>query len=684
MRDVRSSKRRRRLLGLAVLVVIIGTPGTAQAHAAIVSSQPEPGQELATAPGVVVLRFTEPLNVSLSRATVIDPTGERFEGEPTGEREIRVSLSTNAPGVYDVEWVTVSTLDLHTLRGSFRFGVGVSPGPGAEGEIGTSPQRSDLVVAIFRAVEYASLLLAIGMLFLRRTGRRSPTLDWVRPRLVLALGVALVSGLTVVVAEALTAAGSASLGAVVSLLTTGLAGVARTLRVLAEALAVLAALIGRGIIPFLLIAILGLSAAGHAAAVSWGIPVDALHLLAAGLWAGGVLALATLRPPGGWKGPSGRALLERFSRVAIPAFLFTVATGTLRGLQELSALRDLVATSYGQVLGLKVLGVLSMVPLSILASRRVFGSPRLEAGMAVLVIGAAALLAAYPLPPGRASEAEEAEEAPASTSALPEAGDLTLGGDAGQVLVGLMIRPAQPGPNQVLVYLLPLEGEDAAGGIPATLRLGGRAVQMDPCGTTCRRAEVDLQGGEELSVVVGTDVGGTVLFQLPDLPAPDGSEIVERVERRTHELRTYRLDEVLSSGLAKLRAFYAFEAPDRARISVPGGSTNIRIGDTQYLRKEPGGLWEVQHPPPLRVPSFIWDFFMPAVAPRIIGSDTVDGVRTQVVSFSGTGSLPIWFRLWVDDQGLVHRAEMRAQGHFMDHRYFAFDAPIDIEPPGGA
>jgi hypothetical protein len=64
-----------------------------------------------------------------------------------------------------------------------------------------------------------------------------------------------------------------------------------------------------------------------------------------------------------------------------------------------------------------------------------------------------------------------------------------------------------------------------------------------------------------------------------------------------------------------------------------------------------------------------------------IGSDEVGGVRARVLSFSGSGSIPIWFRLWVDDQGLVRKAEMRAQGHFMDHRYFAFDAPLEIERP---
>jgi len=37
--------------------------------------------------------------------------------------------------------------------------------------------------------------------------------------------------------------------------------------------------------------------------------------------------------------------------------------------------------------------------------------------------------------------------------------------------------------------------------------------------------------------------------------------------------------------------------------------------------------------------------------------------------------------LVVDGQGLVHQAEMRARGHFMDQRYFDFDAAFSIVPP---
>lgn len=68
---------------------------------------------------------------------------------------------------------------------------------------------------------------------------------------------------------------------------------------------------------------------------------------------------------------------------------------------------------------------------------------------------------------------------------------------------------------------------------------------------------------------------------------------------------------------------------------------------------------------------------------HIVGSDNVDGSDTQVVAFFenlGVNS-PFWFRLWADAYGLVHRAEMRGQGHFMDEHYTDFDAPFTIQPP---
>jgi copper transport protein len=676
------------VLTLLAAAVLLAAPGSASAHAAFVSAQPEPGAELSSAPGVVVLTFSEPLIERLSSATVTDPDGRAFRGGPTGEREIRVPVSSNTPGVYDVAWVTVSPVDGHTLRGSFRFGVGVAPGPGSEGSTTDEPQPVDLLLSVGRTIEYAALLLAVGMLLLSRLARRRPRLVWVRPRLLPALVVAFFGGAAVILGEAFLAGGAGSLSALDSYFLSGVPGLARLVRVGAEALAIVTVLRHRSAVLNVGVTLIALAAAGHAAAVSppwWGIGVDAIHLVAAGLWAGGILGLATLRPPAGWRHGEGRALIDRFTPVALGAFVVTIGFGALRSAQELAALDDLFDTSYGRVVLLKILGVLLMVPLSTLLWLRISRSARGEAAVAVLVIAAAALLAAYPLPPARLGEAEAGEAPPLGESALPRSGDLTLGGSAGEVLVGLTVRPGTPGPNDVLVYVLPLEGEEGAEGLPVRISLSGRTEAMEVCGPTCRRAEAELRGEERVRVIVGGAVGGAATFRLPGLPAPDGTELFREMQDRMHQLRTYRIDEVLSSGRATVKATYAFQAPDRMRIAVEGGGHRIVIGDREWRREEPGDPWREESAFPPRVPRFIWDSGEAPTAPRILGRERLDGVNTTVLSFvGGPGRTAIWFRLWVDGGGLVRRAEMRAIGHFMDHRYLAFDDPFQIEPPAQA
>ena len=459
----------------------------------------------------------------------------------------------------------------------------------------------------------------------------------------------------------------------------------------AEAAAVAASFIGGGLIVVpLVIALVTLAWSGHAAAVDprWlGIGADALHVLSAGLWAGGILALATLRPPDGWRGPQGRALLERFTPVALVAFSVTVAAGAVRGFQELNTLSDLIRTSYGLVLFSKIVAVVVMAQLSWLAWRRVVGSFKAEAAVAILVVGLAGVLAAYPLPPGRITEAEAATAgSEEGASALPQQGDLTLGANAGEVLVGLSVRPGEPGRNQILVYLLPLEGEQAAAGIPAAVAIaGGYEVPMQDCGSTCRRTELRLRGGEDLRVRVGGSVGGTAVFRLPTLPAAEGRGLLARAQTRIHSLQSYRMREELSSGKGSIRSDYAFVAPDLARIDVEDRSTTVFIGGTRYLR-EGEGPWQVQrNTPQLSVPIFIWDSFRPWVDPRVVGSERVDGRPARVLSFFGSsGGTPAWFRLWIGGDGLVLQAQMRAQGHFMDQRYGDFDTPIQIQAPPGA
>jgi copper transport protein len=587
----------------------------------------------------------------------------------------------------------VSLVDGHTLTGSFRFGVGVSPGAGAEGGTSDEPNGSGYLIAIGRLVEDTSLLLLLGLLLLGRLARREPRLAWVRTPVQPVFVAAFAGGLAVVLGEALVAAPSPSGSAILTYLTSGLPGWSRLGRVVLEGLGVLTAWRWpRARTPLAVAAVVALAAAGHAAAIqprAWGVTVEAVHLLSAGVWAGGILALTLQRPPGGLLGIDGRVLLDRFTPAALTAFAVTVATGLIRGVQEVGSWGDLFGSSYGVVLLVKVLLVVLMVQFSVLAWRRIAVFPRGETAAAILVIGAAALLSAYPLPPARQVEAAEEAEPTAQASPIPAGAALTLGSHAGPVLVGLTVEPATPGRNELTIYVQSLDGPDATASLPVHASVDGDDVALTQCADTCRRGTANVEGGEVVVVDVGTASGGQATFRLPDLPVAPGDQVLQRMLGTMGSLTSYRLDESLTSGLGTtVRTTYAFAAPNSFESHVvESGSTfsTVWIGDTRYTR-EGNGVWKVERGAPAPpVPTYIWDSFQPYRDARILGSAQVNGVRTTELAFAGGDQdLPVWFRLWVDAQGYVHRAEMRAPGHFMDHRYYDYDVPITIQPPKGA
>jgi putative copper export protein len=238
----------------------------------------------------------------------------------------------------------------------------------------------DLVLAGFHWLEYLGLLGGIGSFVVRRVGRFRPRVGWANPPMHIAFAVALAGG-----------AGLLAFDHSWWLVP----------RVLAEAVALLLCLRSNTYVaPFAVLAAALLPLTSHAAGIepaAGAVFVDVIHVVSAGMWAGGILALASLRPPGGWSSDEARVLLERFGRVAIIAFGVTALTGVLRATEQLSALSDLWATSYGVVLSLKSLGVVAMLGLSSLGWRRGPAIARSEAAVTVVVVGLTALLAAFPV-----------------------------------------------------------------------------------------------------------------------------------------------------------------------------------------------------------------------------------------------------------------------------------------------
>lgn len=246
----------------------------------------------------------------------------------------------------------------------------------------------DLLLAALHWVEYLGLLGGLGSIVVRRLAHNRPPILWAQPPMNIALGVAFLGGLAVITVEGLEAG--------------ALPGWVRLARVAAEGLAFVFCIRGvRFVAPMAVLAAALVSVAGHAMAspqAGGAVFADVVHVLSAGMWAGGILALATLHPPEGWRSPEARALLDRFGGVALIAFAVTALTGALRASDQLRDVSDLWTTSYGEVLGLKSIGVAIMLALSAVAWRRGVPLARAEAVVAALVVAATAVLAAFPTP----------------------------------------------------------------------------------------------------------------------------------------------------------------------------------------------------------------------------------------------------------------------------------------------
>jgi copper resistance protein D len=104
---------------------------------------------------------------------------------------------------------------------------------------------------------------------------------------------------------------------------------------------------------------------------------DAVHLIAAGIWLGGLPALAMLlsmpHPPSGL---AARAA-SRFSVLGVGSVASLLASGIVNSWMLLSAPRDLIASDYGRLLSLKI-GLFAAM-LAIAAVNRFHLTPRLAA-----------------------------------------------------------------------------------------------------------------------------------------------------------------------------------------------------------------------------------------------------------------------------------------------------------------
>ncbi|GAA3710303.1 hypothetical protein GCM10022204_30880 [Microlunatus aurantiacus] len=110
---------------VAVLFTLVGTPQTASAHNALVSTTPGDGKTVAEPPSSVVLTFNEPAIATGTKVLVTGPDGaSATDGDPKlVDNTVEQDLESQLPaGEYEVEW-RVTSADGHPINGRFTFTV---------------------------------------------------------------------------------------------------------------------------------------------------------------------------------------------------------------------------------------------------------------------------------------------------------------------------------------------------------------------------------------------------------------------------------------------------------------------------------------------------------------------------------------------------------------------------------
>jgi copper transport protein len=448
---------------------LLATGPAAAAHGSLRASEPAGGASLQRPPHAVTLRFSEAPDLTLSSIRVLDASGravaggrpERVPGRPL---ELRVPLHGLRNGTYTVSWRTISAVDGHPTAGTFAFGIGVGalalPPAQAVAAVRATPPPSPLAVAGRWAYYWGlTLLLGAAATGLLVFDRRLPG----RPGPLLGLAVlAAAAGLAAMVVAARADAG-VSFGRLLGS-TTGVWLAWRAV-MLAGAAGAAVGLLRAGPGKARPLVVVGLAAAGgmlvhalagHAAGPSslrlLNLAAQWAHLLAVGVWIGGLAWLLA-----GLRGRA-RMVAVRFSKLAGASLAVVVVTGLARSVDELGGWHALLDSGFGRALGVKLalfagllgLGALNryrLVPaLRVTARRGATGrlrrSVRGELWLAAGVLLAAALLSE--LPPGAAiGEAAAGQRPPAPPTALQATGN----DYATSVRVTLTVSPGAAGPN---------------------------------------------------------------------------------------------------------------------------------------------------------------------------------------------------------------------------------------------
>jgi copper transport protein len=377
------------MIGLAGFFLI--PAGAAQAHAALISTNPVAGSILPInqPPSMIVITFSEHVGPEAGKISVIGPDRKRIDnGLPVSVGDqLRIPVDKNvAGGTYLVSYRVISA-DSHPVAGGFYYSVGSPSAGGAPkplDDTGTDPVVST-AVSVMQFVGFAGLCLIVGpalvliALWPRRLDRTGPT------RLAYAgIGLVGLATLAGIYLQGPYATGNGifdvSGSGIADVLDTsfGRAMMVRLAALVVCALLLRPVLAGNGAksdrILLGTIGTIGVATwafAGHPAASSvppLTIIADVAHLISVSIWIGGLVMLlayllrrANVRELG--------AILPVWSNWATLAITVLVLGGTAQALIQIGSFDALFHTTYGQLILVKV-GILAAIMVFAAGARR--------------------------------------------------------------------------------------------------------------------------------------------------------------------------------------------------------------------------------------------------------------------------------------------------------------------------
>ena len=649
----------RPFLALVVAAVALCLPAEALAHARLVRSDPVAGAALSTGPGTVTVTFDDAVHVGPGNRVVRNGGGPVLAGKPTThDKTLTLPLRARlGEGDYSVLWSVVSD-DGHLEQGVLSFSVGTGRAPTASALRAAGSISFSTVLS--RWIFFAGLLVAAGFALFDVLIWRPLAGSGLRTG-VIAIGLAAMF----VSAHGLVHASHAGTATRFGLVIQAASVVAAT-----GAAAAAIGIADRSAAPFAIALALAVlpapTLAGHALdpGRSWlEVPADFLHVAAAAMWLGGLVAIAFVVPRSAQPPEIKAAATRRFSRFALGSVIVLAVTGVVRALSELAAVSQLWTTGYGRAIAAKTILFAILVGLGWMSRTRLAAaSTRLRATVLgeiaffVGVIVAVAILTALPF--GRRMQPTQAA-APSATPTRPAADATVLARQDGHLAATIAVRPS----GEAIATFIGSDGHPADAG---EVRIDGRSAVS--CGVGCYRGAAS---GRTVTVAHGAT---TLRFDL-GLRKPV-AKLVARATRMYRKFRTVRFSETLTSGLGiTLHTVWTEIAPNRLSYTIAGGAQGIIIGERRWDRSPGDKKWQENTSTVLHMPAPTWGSVVTNA--RLLRT----GPTTQVVSFLDPRT-PAWFTVTFDRKTLRPvELEMVAAAHFMHERYTAFNAPLKVEPP---